>query len=217
MPDSPDALQSPHPPESVAPPGSVGSGDAEALGELYDPLGAHMDDPYPFYARARRATPIFFSPALDAWVVTRLADVRRVLRDGETFSSVNALRPFAPLDPEVDRILAGRQTTKETTVAGRRLPAGAEIAVWLAAANRDESAFERAEEFDITRPPRPNVVFGHGAHYCLGAGLARREVEVSLRVLTERLPGLRLVPDQRIEFRPTLDHRGPMSLRVTWT
>ncbi|HEX6470216.1 MAG TPA: hypothetical protein VF069_14050 [Streptosporangiaceae bacterium] len=53
--------------------------------------------------------------------------------------------------------------------------------------------------------------------FCSGAGLAKRQVEVSLRVLTERLPGLRLVPDQRIEFRPTLDHRGPMSLWVAWT
>jgi cytochrome P450 len=108
-----------------------------------------------------------------------------------------------------------RLATKETTVAGQRLPDGAEVAVWLAAANRDEAAFERAEEFDITRRPRPNVVFGHGAHYCLGAGLARRQIEVSLRLLTERLPDLHLVPDQEIKFRPTLDHRGPMSLLVT--
>ncbi|HET8642433.1 MAG TPA: hypothetical protein VFM37_10870 [Pseudonocardiaceae bacterium] len=55
-------------------------------------------------------------------------------------------------------------------------------------------------------------MFGHGTHYWLGAGLARRRLEVSLRVLTQRLPDLRLVPDQQITFRPTLDHRGPRSL-----
>src|SRR4051794_22930562 len=78
----------------------------ESLGDLYDPLGAHLDDPYPFYTRARRETPIFFSPALNAWVVTRMADVKKVLRDGETFSSANTLRPFSPLSPEVYPILA---------------------------------------------------------------------------------------------------------------
>jgi cytochrome P450 len=410
----------------------------DSLGELYDPLGVHLDDPYPFYARARREAPIFFSPKLDAWVVTRLTDVKKVLRDGRTFSSANTLRPFSPLSPSVFAVLAQgypatdlmitldgeehqwwrtptaaclsqervnateqyiverantlvdgfaadgttdfmtsyanplgvsvvyhllgfppelheelgddsrraaglamghrflsedeqieaanswvryqhvigrhladrraapradltsemlaayvpgdgpltpqreaelvahffglglaghittsallgnglhrllshpdqwrllcerpelvpdaveeiarydtpthiflRKTTKETTVAGQPLPAGTELAVWLAAANRDETAFDRAEEFDITRKTaRNHVVFGHGAHFCPGAGLARREVEVSLRVLTERLPKLRLVPDQEIEIRRSLDHRGPVSLQVAWT
>jgi cytochrome P450 len=408
-----------------------------SLGELYDPLGVHLDDPYPFYTRARRAERVFFSPVLGAWVVTRLADVRRVLRDEDTYSSANALRPFTPFPPAVyaelaraykrgpayittdgeqhrrlrapsaagfapervaaaepyiveratklveefggagradfmacyanrlpvdvichmvgfppeesaaigddsrraaslamgyrfgseaeqveaarcwvrfeqsvarhvaDRHAAPREdfiselvarfapggapltreqeamlvgqvfgvtlpghittsallgngllrlltqrdqwrllcqrpdllpnaveeiarydtpthmflrvTTKDTELAGQHLPAGTEVVLWLAAANRDETAFDRAEEFDITRPlPAQHVVFGHGAHFCLGAGLARREIEVSLRVLTERLPSLRLVPDQQITFRPTLVHRGPMSLHVQW-
>jgi cytochrome P450 len=126
----------------------------------------------------------------------------------------NAVEEIARFDTPTHIFL--RLAAKETTVAGRQLPGGTEIALWLAAANRDEDAFERAEEFDITRQPQPNVVFGHGAHFCLGAGLARRQIEVSLRVLTDRLPGLRLVPDQRIRFRPTLDHRGPLSLRVAW-
>lgn len=410
---------------------------SESLGDLYDPLGVHLDDPYPFYAQARRATRIFFSPTLDAWVLTRLADIRRVLRDDETYSSANALRPFSalssavgaelakgyppaafyiaedgeehrrlrapsaagfspervnaaepyiteraadlvdefakaghtdfmasyanrlpvevichlvgfppeqsaaigddsrraaslgmghrfqneeeqleaarswvrfqraiarqvaarraapsddlisdliaahapgggPLTARQEQILVGlvfsvtlpghittsallgngllrllsqreqwrllcqrpdlvpnaveeiarydtpthiflRVTTKETELAGQRLPAGTEVAVWLAAANRDETAFDRAEEFDITRPAQgQHVVFGHGAHYCLGAGLARRQVEISLRVLTQRLPDLRLAPDQQISFRPTLDHRGPLALQVEW-
>jgi cytochrome P450 len=126
----------------------------------------------------------------------------------------NAVEEIARFDTPTHIFL--RLTNKETTVAGQRLPAGAEVALWLAAANRDEDAFERAEEFDITREPRPHVVFGLGAHFCLGAALARRQIEVSLRVLTDRLPGLRLVPDQEIRFRPTLDHRGPLSLQVAW-
>jgi cytochrome P450 len=410
---------------------------SESLGDLYDPLGSHLDDPYPFYARARRAERIFFSPVLNAWVVTRLADVREVLRDGDTYSSANALRPSSQLSPEVyaelakgyppdsfyitmdgaahrrlrgptaagfspDRVAAAepyiteratdlidefakagradfmacyanrlpvdvichlvgfppeestmvgddsrraaslsmghrfdaddeqleaarswvrfqrmiarqvnarraaprddliseliaahapgagpltteqemaliglvfsvtmpghittsallgngllrllshpeqwrllcqqpdlapnaveeiarydtpthiflRVTTRDTELAGQHLPAGAEIALWLAAANRDETAFDRAEVFDITRPAQSqHVVFGHGAHYCLGAGLARREIEISLRALTARLPDMRLVPDQQIRFRRSLSHRGPLSLQVEW-
>src|SRR5579859_7415442 len=80
---------------------------SEPLGDQYDPLGKHLDDPYPFYARAQRETPIFFSSKLDAWVVTRLADVKKVLRDGQTFSSANVLRPLAPLSPQVLPVLFG--------------------------------------------------------------------------------------------------------------
>src|SRR5262245_36018678 len=78
----------------------------DSLGDVYDPLGAHLGDPYPFYTQARRATRIFFAPALNAWVVTRLADVRQVLRDGKTYASSNALRPFSPLSPSVFAELA---------------------------------------------------------------------------------------------------------------
>ncbi|MEO3873778.1 cytochrome P450 [Nonomuraea sp. B12E4] len=406
-----------------------------SLGNLYDPLRTHLTDPYPFYERARREEPLFYSPVIGAWVVTKMADVRRVLRDGQTFSSANTLRPYVPFPPAVldelakglphretyitmdgeahrrlrapaaaalapERVAAAeayiterasslidgfakdghvdfmaeyanrlpvdviarlvgfaeedtkafgddsraaaamgmghqfrseeeqlecarswvrfqhlimryvaerraaprddvisdyiaayapgdapltpdeqaglvglvlgialpghittsallgngllrllstgqwrllcerpdlaanateeiarydtpthvflRVTTADTSLGGRDFPAGTELALCLAAANRDEEAFERAEEFDITRPVQANVVFGQGAHYCPGAGLARREIEISLRLLAERLPGLRLVPDQRVEYRATLDHRGPLALQLEW-
>ncbi|MGR6913911.1 cytochrome P450 [[Actinomadura] parvosata] len=407
-----------------------------SLGDLYEPLHQHHADPYPFYERARREEPLFYSPAIGAWVVTKMADVRRILRDGALFSSANTLRPYSPFppallaelekgypnlgsyitmdgeehrrrrapaaaaltpervaaiepyvteratslidgfakdggvefmagyanrlpvdviarlvgfaeqdatafgddsraaaamgmghrfgseeeqiacaqawvrfqrlieryvterraapkddvisdyvaafapgdgpltleetaeligmvlgialpghittsallgngllrllsEPEQWRLLCERPdlapnateeiarydtpthiflrvSTAEATVGGRDFPAGTEFALCLASANRDEDAFEGAETFDITRPQRANVVFGQGAHYCPGAGLARRQVEISLRLLAERLPGLRLVPDQRIEYRGTLDHRGPLTLLLEW-
>jgi cytochrome P450 len=74
---------------------------SQPLGERYDPLGAHAQDPYEFYALARRQQPVFFYAKLDAWVVTRYDDVRAVLRDAETFSSANSLRPVAEPDPAV--------------------------------------------------------------------------------------------------------------------
>ena len=409
----------------------------EALGDQYDPLGQHLADPYPFYKHAQRETPIFYSSSLGLWVVTRLAEAKKVLRDGQTFSSVNVLRPLAPLSPQIlpvlfggyppvpvfvvmdgeehkqqrqpwaagfgpDRVemvkqyltdrataladelsagtsgdlmtdyaspltvsvvchmlgfapadhdalgddtrkaatlamghaflsddeqveaaeswvrsqeligryvaqrraeprddlisqaisayaphgealsedeeaelvgaifgvtLAGhitpaamladgvlrllghpeqwqllcdwpglipnafeeiarfctpehiflRQATEDTTLAGQDLAAGSEVAVWLAAANRDEAAFDRPDEFDITRTRRiGHVAFGHGPHYCIGVALARLEVEVSLRILTERFPKLRLVPGQPVISRPSLAHRGPITVPVTW-
>jgi len=69
------------------------------LADSYDPLGAHLDDPYPFYAQARQVEPVFHSPRLRAWVVTRYEDVDAVLKDPETFSSVNSLRPVRDLYP----------------------------------------------------------------------------------------------------------------------
>src|SRR5574341_1666177 len=78
----------------------------ESVGETFDPLGAHLADPYPFYARSRRDEPIFFSPTFNAWMVSRFADVRAVLRDGETYSSDNVLRPIVRLDPSIFGVLS---------------------------------------------------------------------------------------------------------------
>ncbi|WP_203898756.1 cytochrome P450 [Virgisporangium aliadipatigenens] len=81
-------------------------GDSE-LAESYDPLGAHLDDPYPFYRRARATEPVFHSPRLDAWVVTRFADVDAILKDPAAFSSVNSIRPVRQLYPGTFAALAG--------------------------------------------------------------------------------------------------------------
>ncbi|MFI6930346.1 cytochrome P450 [Streptomyces sp. NPDC050287] len=69
------------------------------LGEEYDPLRL-QDDPYAFYARARREDPVFHSPALGAWVVTRFQDVQRVLADPDTFSLAAVLRSLEELTPQ---------------------------------------------------------------------------------------------------------------------
>ncbi|GAB7045118.1 cytochrome P450 [Catenuloplanes indicus] len=76
------------------------------LAESYDPLGAHAEDPYPFYAEARRREPVLYAPRIDAWLVTRFADVQAVVKDWAGFSSVNSLRPFRPLHPATLTALA---------------------------------------------------------------------------------------------------------------
>jgi cytochrome P450 len=110
-----------------------------------------------------------------------------------------------------------RQATRDTVLAGQELPAGAEVALCLAAANRDEAAFDRPGDFDITREQSAgHVTFGHGPHFCIGAGLARLELGMALRILTDRFPKLRLVPGQPATWRPSLVQKGPAAVPVTW-
>jgi cytochrome P450 len=412
-----------------------GTTTGRSLGESYDPLGSHLQDPYPFYARARREEPVFWSPAVNAWVLTRYEDIRNVLRDPETFSSGNALRPLRPLPPAVVEvlregypleppgllladgdahrrlrapaarglsparvaaaepvirrkatalvdeftgdghaelmsqyafrlpisviahmcaltpedeaiaftasyqanrtqfaqlsedehvaaaregvklhqlcgrylharraepgddlisevvtalapgdeplpfpreaqiartlqtlILAGhvttssligsavrylltdraqwdllrerpelipnaveetvrydnptpgflRRVTREVTLGGHTLPASSEVLVPYPAANRDPALCERSDEFDVTREPVRHLGFGTGPHACVGAQLGRRQAEVTLEILTQRLPGLRLVPDQEFVMEGTVNVRSLAALHLTW-
>jgi cytochrome P450 len=109
-----------------------------------------------------------------------------------------------------------RLTTRPVTLAGADLPAGAEVFVAFGSANRDEASYDRPDVFDITRAPTRHLAFGHGAHACPGARLARDQVRITLEALTQRLPGLRLAPDQPVTMLPTLIHRSPRRLDLTW-
>src|SRR4051794_21231158 len=76
------------------------------------------------------------------------------------------------------------------------IPARAQVIVSLAAANRDEHQFGRAEALDIDRPSSRHLAFGYGIHFCLGAPLARMEGHLGFATLIRRFPELRLaVPD----------------------
>jgi cytochrome P450 len=76
-----------------------------------------------------------------------------------------------------------RTATVATELLGQRIAPGDKVVVWEGSANRDERVFEDSMAFDIRREPNPHLAFGHGAHFCLGASLARLEV----RVLYEEL------------------------------
>lgn len=79
-----------------------------SIGDSYDPIGIHLLDPYPLYERARREEPVFYSPVLQAWVVTRYDDVVTVLRDPETYSSAD---PFT-------RVVEVSQAAQRELMAG---------------------------------------------------------------------------------------------------
>jgi cytochrome P450 len=73
----------------------------------------------------------------------------------------------------------------------------------LASANRDPDEFDQPEDFDITRNPNPHIAFSKGAHFCLGANLARMETRVAITNLIARFPNLRLaVEPTDLTFAP---------------
>jgi cytochrome P450 len=95
-----------------------------------------------------------------------------------------------------------RTATRPVDVHGTRLEEGQKIAALLGAANRDPAVFAEPDRFDVHRHPNPHLGFGAGIHFCLGAPLARVEVQAVLGALRRRLPGLLLAaePERRPEF-----------------
>jgi cytochrome P450 len=85
-----------------------------------------------------------------------------------------------------------RIATRDVTLGGQPIRAGQQVMTFNASGNRDESAFPNADVFDVTRSPNRHLSFGHGIHYCLGAGLGRLEAKVAIASLLQRFPGLRL-------------------------
>jgi cytochrome P450 len=122
------------------------------------------------------------------------------------------LRARSPVQLSLSRVAA--QTIE---VAGQVIEAGDVVLVSLAAANRDPASFPSAPAFDPAAPARHHIGFGAGAHYCLGANLARLEAQVALATVLERLAGLHLtVSDQELTWREGSLVVAPATLPVAW-
>ena len=107
-----------------------------------------------------------------------------------------------------------RYALEDVAFDGVRLRRGDQIGLLLGAANRDPERFPDPDAIEPARAPNPHVSFGAGIHFCLGAPLARLELEVALPILFRRLPGLRLAgrPRQRDSFH----FRGLETLPAAW-
>ena len=93
--------------------------------------------------------------------------------------------------------------------------AGDTVMLSLASANRDPARFPEPDRFDIRRTDNAHVTFGHGVHHCVGAALARMEVEVALDVLLRRFPELSLaVPAAELHWRNSFRARAISALPV---
>jgi cytochrome P450 len=104
-----------------------------------------------------------------------------------------------------------RSAADDVTIGGYTFPAGTFILVNTYAANRDSAIYDDPTRFDITREaPPPILTFGGGAHYCLGANLARLELAEALKILSRRFTNPRCVGP--VPWRPLLGLSGPTSL-----
>jgi cytochrome P450 len=96
-----------------------------------------------------------------------------------------------------------RVATKDTDINGVPVKAGSMIQIRFASANRDEAVFNAPQAFDVTREnARSHIAFGHGVHMCIGANLARKEMDTAFRVLLERLDNFALDCDESELFYP---------------
>ncbi|MFX0580773.1 cytochrome P450 family protein [Nocardia nepalensis] len=111
-----------------------------------------------------------------------------------------------------------RYTTAPITLGATEIPADQLVLVALGSANHDERHFDGAAEFDPQRPASGHLAFGHGIHYCLGAGLARLEARIAITRLVERCPQLRLAADGgELRWRESTLIRGLQDLPVELT
>lgn len=105
-----------------------------------------------------------------------------------------------------------RTAAVDVDLGGVTVPAGGEVAALLGAANRDPAVFTAPEQFDAGRDPNPHMSFGAGLHFCLGAPLARIELQAALNALLDRGP--RLEPAAEPVRNPGFVLRGYAAVRL---
>ena len=110
-----------------------------------------------------------------------------------------------------------RMTKEEVVLGGQLIPAQAPIYAWIVSANRDERRFSSPDTFDIERVPNRHLSFGYGKDFHFDAALARLLAEVSLTVLLDYLPDLKLLPGQRLEVVDNPAIFGVKHLSITFS
>ena len=138
----------------------------------------------------------------------RLKDDRTLLR-----GAVEEMLRYSPAVPFGFRVAAS-----DITLRGKNILKGQTVFLGLASANRDPSVFPDPDRFDITRDnvTRKPLTFSFGPHHCLGAGLARRELEIAIEMLLDRLPHLRMDESQPPEPKYGLIFRSFNALHLSW-
>jgi cytochrome P450 len=117
-----------------------------------------------------------------------------------------------------DGLPPARVTTEDVTVGDVTIPAGDAVVPLYATANRDPRAFTEPNRLDVGRPAANHLSFGAGAHHCLGAQLARLELQEAFRGLIGRMPELRLaVPADELSFKPGMALYSLAELPVRWS
>jgi cytochrome P450 len=134
------------------------------------------------------------------------------LRDDPTLMPA-AVEEFLRYDSPVQ--FTSRIATTEMTLGQHTIQAGQEALFSLGAANRDPAQFAEPDVLDVTRRDNKHVAFGFGAHFCLGAPLARLEAQIAFATLLQRFPALHLL-DETPPYLPNAAFHGLQTLPVGW-
>jgi cytochrome P450 len=143
-------------------------------------------------------------------VLAEHPDQRREIVEDRTLlnDAIEEILRFEPPAPHV-----GRYVARDTEIQGQKVPEGSAILFLVGAANRDDRRFPNGDTFDIHRKAISHVTFGYGAHFCLGAALARLEGRIALDELLSRFPEWD-VDLENAKIAPTSTVRGWETLPV---
>lgn len=150
----------------------------------------------------------------EATVHTMGNGIKLLLETGTRIAAENAAQVTEEIlrfDPPLHMFT--RYVYEDVTLFGHRFRRGDQVALLLAAANRDPAQWPDPHGFDPARPPLPNASFGAGLHFCIGAPLARLELATALPILFARLPDLRLTRQPR--YANLYHFHGLQALEVT--
>ena len=145
-----------------------------------------------------------------ALVLDEYADARREMADDPSLipAGVEELLRYEAPSP-----IQGRYVTRDIEMHGTVLPEGAKLALLTGSAGRDDRKYPNADIYDIHRSADRHVTFGYGAHFCLGAALARMEGNVALAEVLRRFPAWE-VDRSAVTYVATNTVRGPSSAPV---
>jgi hypothetical protein len=148
---------------------------------------------------------------------------RALLEDLEQWQAIcndtelipNAIHEIIRFAPSVNEWR--RLATKDTRIGEVDIPEGSTVVIVLGSGNFDDEQFDHADKLDVRRKnAKRHLTFGVGGHYCMGAPLARTEMQVVFEEVTRRLPHMRLVPGQQFTYTPNISFRGVESVLVEW-
>ncbi|NKE60782.1 cytochrome P450 [Lentzea sp. PSKA42] len=144
----------------------------------------------------------------------RFPDQARLLREKPELmpGAVEELLRWIPAQ-EISDILP-RYALEDVELSGGTVHAGEPVLLAKHAANRDPRQFPDPDRFDVTRNAKGHLTFGHGPHHCIGAQLARMDVQVALTAILGRFPGLRLADE--VTWRTGMSMRAPQAMPVAW-
>jgi cytochrome P450 len=129
--------------------------------------------------------------------------------------AIEELMRWVPLLVTADTL--PRYALADVELSTGTVAAGEPVLLAKHAANRDPRRYPDPDRLDITRNAQGHLGFGHGAHHCLGASLARMDLRIAMAALLDRFPSLRLaVPAEELEWKTGMAVRGPVALPVTW-